>query len=204
MAVAQLAHALTLPTSHPQAPRNLQLSLAASYEDMRAAQRLRHQVFVAEMGAALECAETGIESDRYDPYCQHLLVRDSNTGKVIGCYRILTDSQAVYAGGFYSETEFNISRVLALPGRFMEVGRTCVHPDYRNGATIGLLWAGLARFMVINKFRLPHGLRQCVDGAGAQTGGGDLSSSATESSQRAGVPRVAQDAGADAARCYRA
>lgn len=136
---------------HPQA-RTLQVGLAATQNEIRAAQRLRYRVFVEEMGAELEGAHDGIESDLFDPYCQHLIVRDVGCDKVVGYYRILTDTQALRAGGFYSQSEFDLSRILALPGRFMEVGRTCVHPDYRNGATIGLLWAGLAHFMIMNNF----------------------------------------------------
>ncbi|OGI38423.1 MAG: hypothetical protein A2V91_01975 [Candidatus Muproteobacteria bacterium RBG_16_64_10] len=130
----------------------LHVGLAVNPAEIRAAQRLRHQVFVEEMGARLDCAEPGVESDHYDPFCQHLIVRNHANGLIVGCYRILTDAQAAYAGGYYSQNEFDLTRILALPGRFMEVGRTCVHPDYRSGAVIGLLWQGLARFMVMNKF----------------------------------------------------
>jgi putative hemolysin len=129
----------------------LHVGLAASADDVRAAQRLRYKVFVEEMGARLECLEPGIEADYYDPYCQHLLVRRSDTDEVVGCYRILTDTQARKAGSYYSESEFDLTRILSIPGRFMEVGRTCVHPDYRNGATIALLWSGIARFIVMNQ-----------------------------------------------------
>ena len=130
----------------------LHVSLASTYEEVRAAQRLRHRVFVEEMSARLDLGENGIESDRYDSYCQHLLVHDTRYGTVVGCYRILTDLQAVHAGGFYSQNEFDLARVLAIPGRIMEVGRTCVHPDYRTGPVIALLWQGLARYMVMNRF----------------------------------------------------
>ncbi|MBS1235608.1 MAG: putative hemolysin [Proteobacteria bacterium] len=130
----------------------LRLRFADSLEDLRAAQRLRHRVFVEEMGARLPLTEPGIESDRFDHYCQHLLVWDEDTDQAVGCYRILTDSQAVRAGGFYAQTEFDLTRVLAVPGRMVEVGRTCVHPDYRNGAVIGLLWSGLARFMLMHRY----------------------------------------------------
>jgi putative hemolysin len=127
------------------------VGLAASPADVRAAQRLRHKVFVDEMGARLDCAEPGIEADRFDPYCQHLLVRCLDSDDVVGCYRILTDHQARNAGGYYSETEFDLTRILSIPGRFIEVGRTCVHPDFRGGATLALLWSGLARFIVLNR-----------------------------------------------------
>lgn len=133
------------------AEHRLHVGLAASAEDVRAAQRLRYKVFVDEMGAKLDCRVPGIETDYFDPYCQHLLVRRSDTDEVVGCYRILTDTQARRAGSYYSESEFDLTRILSIPGRFMEVGRTCVHPDYRNGATIALLWSGLARFIVMNQ-----------------------------------------------------
>jgi putative hemolysin len=120
------------------------------------------------MGARLDCAEPGIESDRYDRYCQHLIVRDRAHGRVIGCYRILPDTAAARAGGYYSQNEFDLTRILALPGRFMEVGRTCVHPDYRTGATIALLWSGLARFMVMNKFDYLMGCASIPLGTGTR------------------------------------
>ncbi|MEO5703234.1 MAG: GNAT family N-acyltransferase [Gammaproteobacteria bacterium] len=149
---AQYVKALNAPFLDYFHPPKLQVGLASTYSDMRDAQRLRYQVFVEEMGAVLDCGEIGIESDHFDPYCQHLLVRDVANDRVVGCYRILTDVQAHFTGGYYSQAEFDMSRILAIPGRFMEVGRTCVHPDYRNGATIGLLWSGLARYMAMNKY----------------------------------------------------
>jgi len=133
------------------AQHRLCVGLASTADDVRAAQRLRYKVFVDEMGARLDHDEPGIEADRFDPYCQHLLVRCMDTDEVVGCYRILTDDQARLAGSYYSETEFDLTRILSIPGRFIEVGRTCVHRDYRNGATIALLWNGLARFIVMNQ-----------------------------------------------------
>ncbi|HWQ94798.1 MAG TPA: GNAT family N-acyltransferase [Gammaproteobacteria bacterium] len=131
----------------------LRVSLAVTPDEVRAAQRLRYQVFVEEMGADLGDPKTAIEQDDFDPYCQHLLVRDAvQNDRVIGCYRILTDVEAARAGGYYSQTEFDLSQILNLPGRFMEVGRACVHTDYRNGAAVSLLWQGLARFMIMHKF----------------------------------------------------
>ncbi len=129
----------------------LSVGLATTPDDVHATQRLRYKVFVDEMGARLNCAQPGIEADRFDPYCQHLVVRHTDTNDVVGSYRILTDAQARKAGGYYSETEFNLARILAIPGRVIEVGRTCVHPNYRNGATIALLWSGIARFIVMNQ-----------------------------------------------------
>ena len=141
-----------LQTSTTPAGQRLSVGLATSQDEIRAAQRLRYQVFVEEMGARLELEEHGVEADRYDPYCDHLIVRDVTANKIVGGYRILTDVQAQRAGGFYSQSEFDMTRILALPGRLMEVGRTCVHPDYRTGAVISLLWQGLARYFTTNGF----------------------------------------------------
>ncbi len=129
----------------------LKVQLAMNADDVQRSQRLRHRVFVLEMGAQAQVDENGCEHDDYDPFCQHLLVIDQDSDEVIASTRILTDSQARAAGGFYSANEFDLGMIDRLPGRVMEIGRTCVHPDHRNGATIGMLWQGLARFMDIHR-----------------------------------------------------
>ena len=149
---ARLENYFDAEARRARSKHRLRLRFADTLEDLRAAQRLRHRVFVEEMGARLPLTEPGIESDRFDHYCQHLLVWDEDTDQAVGCYRILTDSQAVRAGGYYAQTEFDMTRVLAVPGRLIEVGRTCVHPDFRNGAVLGLLWSGLARFMLMHRY----------------------------------------------------
>lgn len=146
---ARFATALQPQTTADAPP--IEVAIAATAAEVRAAQRLRYRVFAGEMGARLQTAEPGIDADRFDPYCEHLIARRRDTEEVVGCYRILTDAQANLAGGYYSQSEFDLTRVLSLPGRIIEVGRSCVHPDYRSGATIGLLWKGLARFIVDNQ-----------------------------------------------------
>ncbi len=144
---SSIARPRQIPMTPPAAaPRALDVALARSREEIQAAQRLRYAIFAEEMGARLHNRIPGLDHDRFDAYCQHLIVRDG-LGQVIGCTRILTDEAARRAGGFYSQTEFDLAPVLALAGRFMEIGRTCVHPDHRNGATIGALWSGLAAFI---------------------------------------------------------
>jgi putative hemolysin len=155
---ARLENYFDAETRRARSKHGLRVRFADSLEDLRAAQRLRHRVFIDEMGARLPLAEPGIENDRFDQYCEHLLVWDENTDQAVGCYRILTDSQAVNAGGFYAQTEFDLTRVLAVPGRLVEIGRTCVHPDFRSGAVIGLLWSGLARFMLMHRYDYLCGL----------------------------------------------
>jgi putative hemolysin len=133
----------------PTLASSLSISLARNRCEIRETQRLRYRVFVKEMGAHLASPEFGLDRDGLDDFCQHLLVRDRGNGEVVGCCRILTDRQAANTGGFHSETEFDLKQVLVLPGRFMEVGRICTHPDYRQGAVLALLCSGLARFMVM-------------------------------------------------------
>ncbi|MEV6329004.1 GNAT family N-acyltransferase [Streptomyces sp. NPDC051909] len=123
------------------------VGLAANQEHVRAAQRLRHLVFAGEMGARLDGPEPGLDSDAFDAYCDHLLVRQEDTGEVVGTYRILPPERAAVAGRLYSESEFDLTRLAPIRHDLVEVGRSCVHPAHRNGAVIALVWAGLARYM---------------------------------------------------------
>lgn len=129
----------------------LSVAFATSSTEREACYRLRYRVFVEEMGAQVPPGHGGLERDGFDPHCHHLMVRDSR-GALVACTRVLTDTQACLTGGFYSEQEFDLAGVRQLPGRVMEIGRTCVHPDWRRGGTIAALWAGLARFMADNRF----------------------------------------------------
>jgi putative hemolysin len=147
-------------------PPSLSVGFADSLAEVREAQRLRYQVFARELGAHLHTQLPGLDYDPFDPHCEHLLVRDNVTGQVVGCTRLLTDRQAQQAGGFYSQTEFDLSRILTLPGRFVEVGRTCIHPDYRNGTTIATLWTGLAGFIAEHGFDYFIGCPSIPLGAG--------------------------------------
>jgi len=122
------------------------VGFAKTRDEIIETQRLRYRVFADEMGAEIHNTEAGVDSDQYDAYCRHLMVRDLNSGQVVACTRILTDDQAPRAGGFYSANEFDLSMLDSLPGRVMEVGRTCVDAEFRNGAVIASLWSGLAGF----------------------------------------------------------
>jgi len=131
-----------------RSPRpSLSLEFARSADDILDAQRLRHRIFAGEMGARLPSRIPGVDHDIYDPYCEHLVVRDTQSGEIVGTYRILSPENARQVG-FYSENEFDLTRLQHLRPRLVEIGRSCVHPDYRTGATISLLWSGLARYML--------------------------------------------------------
>ncbi|OKI43497.1 hypothetical protein A6A29_06840 [Streptomyces sp. TSRI0281] len=134
------------PATAPSAPA-YRVSLAVDEDDVRAAQRLRHQVFAGELGARLDGPEPGLDSDAFDAYCDHLLVRESATGDVIATYRLLPPERARIAGRLYADSEFDLSRLGPIRDDLVEVGRSCVHPAHRDGAVIALIWAGLARYM---------------------------------------------------------
>ncbi|ASP40252.1 hypothetical protein CHH28_16905 [Bacterioplanes sanyensis] len=116
-------------------------------DEIHQALQLRYKVFVEGMGAKVPTATQGIDQDDYDPHCLHLIVKDVHQDQVVGYSRILTNDSAAAAGGFYSASEFDLSQIVQPSKRYMEIGRTCVDPDYRSGAVIGLLWSGIAQFM---------------------------------------------------------
>jgi putative hemolysin len=128
------------------------VELARTASDVRAAQRLRYSVFAEEMGARLATPVAGIDADRFDPFCDHLVVRDGERGEIVGTYRILSPASAERAGGYYSEQEFDLARLAGLRTRLVEVGRSCIHPEYRSGGVIALLWAGLARYVLAHRY----------------------------------------------------
>lgn len=124
------------------------LVFARSEEEIRETQRLRYQVFTEELGARLRCRIPGHDSDLYDHYCEHLVVRGGPSQSIVGSYRILSPVAARQVGAYYSEGEFDLSCLENLRPQMAEVGRWCIHPDHRSGAVITLLWAGLAEYMV--------------------------------------------------------
>ncbi len=138
---------IAVPTSEVQPTTRFDVYLARNDTEIRESQRLRYQIFAGEMGAQISSNGSDCDIDHYDDYCQHLLVRDVSTGKLVASTRLLGDCQALLAGGYYSTSEFDLGMLDHLPGRKLEIGRTCVASEYRSGAVIGLLWGGLARFV---------------------------------------------------------
>lgn len=141
-----------LASAAPNAAADAHYSLlvARDSDEVQAAQRLRHRVFAEEMGAAVKGGELGLDQDAFDGYCDHLIVRDDHTGEVVGTYRMLPPSHAETAGMLYSETEFDLSALNPLRPQLVETGRSCVHPDHRNGAVVSLVWTGIARYMLLH------------------------------------------------------
>ncbi|MEI7611565.1 MAG: GNAT family N-acyltransferase [Betaproteobacteria bacterium] len=130
----------------------LTVGIARYAWEIKAAQKLRYKIFADELGARLPTHRPGIDQDRYDAYCEHLIVRDEGANKVVGTYRILSPEKAQKIGSYYSESEFDLARLDHLRPSLVEIGRSCVHADYRTGATIALLWAGLAKYMLDHRY----------------------------------------------------
>jgi putative hemolysin len=133
------------------------VSWARHLDEVRQAQRLRHQVFAGEMGARLAGPLPGHDIDLFDDYCEHVLVRDRASDAVIGTYRVLTPEQAARVGSFYADLEFDLTRLRDLRSRMVELGRSCVHPDHRHGGVILALWGALAQFMQRNGLEIMIG-----------------------------------------------
>ena len=141
---------------------------ASCEADVRAAQRLRHQVFVVEMGAVPDQhflhQNDQLEGDRFDTFCDHLIIRAPAAtpdlpGAVIGTCRVLRPDQARRAGGLYCETEFDLAPLAPLRSETVELGRSCVHPNWRSGSVVLAMWRALGQFMTMHRY---HTLIGCA------------------------------------------
>ena len=147
----------------PPAPR-LRVRLAVDEADRLAAQRLRYDVFVTELGAETPTADhvTRREGDALDEHADHLVLVDqtrdpAGLDHVVGVYRLMTDTAAQSAGGFYCAQEFDLSPLVQSGKRLVELGRSCVHPDFRRGAAMLLLWNGVAEYVIARGIEVMFG-----------------------------------------------
>jgi putative hemolysin len=122
---------------------------------VEAAQRLRFDVFTSTPGFTLPAGRQtgefgqrdGLDVDRFDEYCDHLLVRDDDTGELVGCYRMLAPAGAIAAGGLYTATEFDLRSFDPLRPSLVEMGRAVVREGHRNGGVVLLMWAGILAYL---------------------------------------------------------
>ena len=147
---AQLGHRSR--SFEPVTAGNQIIRLATSAAELDAAQALRYRVFYDEMGARPlpEMLASRRDFDHYDAACDHLIVVDQqcqNEHQVVGTYRVMRREHARIAGGFYSATEYDVSKLATYPGTVMELGRSCVDAGYRDRATMQLLWRGIAEYV---------------------------------------------------------
>lgn len=125
-----------------------EVKIADSLQEVEAALRLRFEVFNLEMQEGLQSSyESGFDSDVYDTFCDHLIVKERATGAVVGTYRLLLQQKAQQNLGFYSENEFDLSSFASQQGNLLEAGRSCVAKPFRSLAVINLLWSGIARYL---------------------------------------------------------
>lgn len=135
------------------------LRLARDDQDLLAAQRLRYRVFVQELGGDGDMVDHDrqLERDVFDPFYDHLILVDlrrdpATLDHVVGVYRLLTSERAAKVGRFYTQDEYDLTPLLATGRRLLELGRSCVHADYRGGTAMFHLWNGLADYV------LDHGI----------------------------------------------
>jgi L-ornithine Nalpha-acyltransferase len=155
-----------------QSRTHLTIRLARSEAEIKIAQRLRYAVFVQELGAMPDSmnAQDRLDTDRFDAHCDHLLVIDQKAershadtaledGVLVGTYRLLPHERAQACGGFYSEGEFDLRKVLNTHQnlRFLEVGRSCVAASHRGKAVAELLWQGIWDYVRNNKLDVMMG-----------------------------------------------
>lgn len=152
MTTSQLLVSPSAPRADDTGPL-YSLLIARAGDGVSAAQRLRHRVFAIDMGARLHSPHPGMDVDEFDEHCDHLLVREDRTGEVVGTYRMLPPHGSRRAGRLYCDTEFEASALDGLRADLVETGRSCVHPDHRSGAVVSLVWAGIARYMLLTGHR---------------------------------------------------
>lgn len=124
------------------------LDISSDPSDVRDAQRLRYDVFAAEPGFSSSIGDelTGLDADRFDEFCDHLLVRDE-TGALVGCSRLLPPPGAIAAGGWYSAGEFDLSGLAEISSATVEMGRACVATTQRSGTVTALMWAAVLNYI---------------------------------------------------------
>jgi putative hemolysin len=124
-----------------------QVGLAQTLEELTECQRLRYLVFNCELGEGLDSSTSaGLDRDRFDLIFDHLMVRDEATRKLVGTYRMQSGYRAKGNLGYYGEELFDFGPFEVIRGEVLELGRACVHPDYRNAAVLRMLWRGITRY----------------------------------------------------------
>ncbi|HEY2988287.1 MAG TPA: GNAT family N-acyltransferase [Candidatus Binatia bacterium] len=131
---------------------DFEIKITRDPDEIRQAQKLRFEVFNLEMKKGLEESyQRGLDIDKFDAVCDHLIVRERRQRRVVGTYRLLLGSEARAHFGFYSEQEFNLDNIKKLDGELLELGRSCAHKDYRDRALIHLMWQNIAEYVKNHK-----------------------------------------------------
>ncbi|MBO4480580.1 MAG: GNAT family N-acetyltransferase [Alphaproteobacteria bacterium] len=139
--------------------RDFEVRLVRNKEERRLVRRLRYDVFVTEEGASAtpEQHELREEYDSFDKYADYMAV--FHNGKIVGAYRIIDKKNADKMGGFYTETEFNISKIKKASDNIAEMSRACVAQEYRENALVmRMLWAGLSEYILRRRIVILFGV----------------------------------------------
>lgn len=133
----------------PLAQGAFTVKMVETPQELHAAQRLRYGVFIEELGGDGPMVDhtARLEQDRFDPHCDHMIVLCTKTAQVVGAYRLLRAEGAEAAGGYYSEAEYDLERLKSSGRRLLELGRSCLHRDFRGGTVMHHLWSGLGRYV---------------------------------------------------------
>lgn len=144
----------------PDRPPEFSVKIAETEEELIAAQALRYDVFVRELGGGGDMVDhdAGLERDRFDPYFDHMLLTDDTRGQVVGVYRLLRGDQAQKIGQFYSEDEYDLSVLKQSGRRLLELGRSCLHAEYRGGTAMYHLWSALAQYVAEHEIEVLFGV----------------------------------------------
>ena len=128
---------------------------AESDEDVRACQRLRYLTFRAGRGLAAEA--DGLDVDAFDPLCRHVMVEDAEGGRLVCCFRLMPLESGAEIDRSYSAQWYDLSNLHDFSGRMVELGRFCIHPDYRDPTILRLAWSEMSRFVDENGIELLFG-----------------------------------------------
>ena len=139
--------------------------IAEREEEFNSAHRLRYEVFVKELGSSgpLVDHKNALERDEFDPYFDHLILYDlakpeCSISEVIGVYRLLPHDKALELGRFYSEGEYDLNLLKASGRRMLELGRSCLHQDYRGGSAMYYLWKALSEYVLQHNIEILFGV----------------------------------------------
>ena len=143
-----------------------EVRLAREPLEIASSQRLRYRVFVEELGASASGADHDrrLEVDSFDTYFDHMILIDHERkvadplDLVVGVYRLMPGEVAIAQKGFYGASEYNLTPLIGTGRKLLELGRSCVHPDYRGGAALHHLWNGLAIYVLERQIEILFGV----------------------------------------------
>ena len=148
-----------------QSSPQFRVKLAQTEDELRAAQRLRYDVFVAELGGSGDMVDHAarLERDAFDPFFDHLILYDDalihqGDSTVVGVYRLLPQERAAKIGRYYSEDEYDLTPLRQSGRRLLELGRSCLHADYRGGTAMYVLWQALADYVIERDIEILFGV----------------------------------------------